>query len=305
MKRAAALFLKSFIAFGLFFIAYEIIIWFHAPALAWGVSAAGRNAHCGAWEGYKGLAEQASHRALIDDIARRSKLVKRDGDLAMFQTPDGEFWIPKGSEDVLPRLLAQQQAKIYGEFRPGDVVLDCGAHVGTYSRQALNAGVNLVIAVEPAPDNVQCLRRAFAKEIEAGRMVVVAKGVWHKEDSLPFYADPSNSAADSFIMKGAKDKVLTSVPLTTIDNIVKELKLEKITLIKMDIKGATLNALRGARDVVKRDYPRIVLSTEEESDQPAELVAEVQSLDPRYKQRCGMCSITGALTLNPDVLFFE
>jgi predicted RNA methylase len=59
----------------------------------------------------------------------------------------------------------------------GAVVLDCGAHVGVYTRRALNEGAAKVIAIEPVPQTVECLRRTFRREIAEGRVVVYQKGV--------------------------------------------------------------------------------------------------------------------------------
>ena len=71
-------------------------------------------------------------------------------------------------------LLSEQEQRIYGApgdrgVHPGDVVFDCGAHVGTYTRESLKAGARLVVAIEPAPDNLEYLRRNLAKEIAAGQ----------------------------------------------------------------------------------------------------------------------------------------
>ena len=71
-----------------------------------------------------------------------------------------------------------------GAVRPGDVVLDCGANVGVYTRHALEAGARLVVAIDPAPENIECLRRNFSEEIKAGRVVVYPKGVWDKDEVL-------------------------------------------------------------------------------------------------------------------------
>ena len=60
---------------------------------------------------------------------------------------------------VLAILLAQQDRDIYGDdrlgVRQGDIVFDCGAHMGVYTRKALSAGAKLVVAVEPTPVLVQ------------------------------------------------------------------------------------------------------------------------------------------------------
>ena len=77
--------------------------------------------------------------------------------------------------------LAEQKRNIYGTgIRRGDIVLDAGANVGVFTRKALWAGASKVIAIEPAPENLECLRRNFAAEIADGRVVVYPKGVWDK-----------------------------------------------------------------------------------------------------------------------------
>ena len=120
----------------------------------------------------------------------------------------GRWWIPAGSDKFLPALLAQEQSKIYGSgsagVQNGDVVLDCGAHIGLYTRDALESGAKLVVAIEPAPANLECLRRNLKREIADGRVIVLPKGVWDKEDMLVLNEDPENSAADSFIQKPDK-----------------------------------------------------------------------------------------------------
>jgi predicted RNA methylase len=86
--------------------------------------------------------------------------------------------------------LGEQKMEIYGgdevAVKAGDVVLDCGANVGVFTRMALNRGAGLVVSIEPAPGTVECLRRNFEKEIAAGRVIVVPKGVWSHPEVLLF-----------------------------------------------------------------------------------------------------------------------
>src|SRR5262245_31852284 len=73
-----------------------------------------------------------------DRILRASKLLQKDPDgFHLWATPHGEFWIPQGSDYVLPFNLAEQERNIYGvgdqAVQDGDVVLDCGANVGVFT----------------------------------------------------------------------------------------------------------------------------------------------------------------------------
>lgn len=96
------------------------------------------------------------------DIRRRSTLLKEDSSgYHQWATPQGNYWVPELTDDALWILLGQQQRDIYDEgeaaVKPGDVVLDCGAHIGVFTRTALKRGASIVVAIEPAPENLECL----------------------------------------------------------------------------------------------------------------------------------------------------
>ena len=71
-------------------------------------------------------------------------------------------------------MLEQAGGDIYEQrtvsVRDSDVVIDVGAHLGTFTRIALRHGARLVVAVEPDPVNAACFERTFAPEIAGGRV---------------------------------------------------------------------------------------------------------------------------------------
>ncbi len=309
-KLIAKYVLIAFIGCGAVVLGWEIMTWVHPPLLALGLGALNRKPMCGTLEAYHGVAKHDLQARLTAQISQASHLVQTETTgLSLWDTPDGRYWIPTTSSTVLPVLLAQQASDIYSSssvgVRTGDIVLDCGAHVGVYTRKALAAGASLVVAIEPAKANLECLRRNFKAEIAAGRVVICPKGVWDKEELLPLYENPDNSAGDSFVIRASQDVVANSIPLTTIDNIVAEMRLSHVGLIKMDIKGATEKALQGAKRTLTRDKPRIAISTEEVEDDPIRLTKQLRGMQLGYNVACGTCSVTGRYMLNPDVLFFE
>jgi FkbM family methyltransferase len=306
-KGVVAFFLRFIIFAGVLFLCFEISVWIHPPMLAWGLGAIGRSSICGSLDS---LREARTHMKVSkgeEDMVSQSKLVKTDGNLNLWRTSRGDWWVPKGSEGHVLGFLAQQTNKIYGEgvwgVRKGDVVLDAGANIGVYTREALDEGASLVIAIEPGPENVACLRRNLKREIEEKRVIVEPIGVWDKDDVLPLYADPLNSGADSFVIRGPNDRVI-DVPLTSIDKLVARLQLPRIDFIKMDIKGATSKALTGAKGILASARPRLALSTEEAEDNPAEIRSVVLALQPTYQMACGICSV-GSMRVNADVLLFR
>ena len=245
---------------------------------------------------------------LKDRILAASRLVEKDpAGFHLWETPQGRYWVPQGSDWSLPWDLAEQERQIYGTgvmaVRASDVVLDCGANVGVFVRVALAAGARLVVAVEPAPENLECLRRNFADEVQVGRVLICPKGVWDKEELLTLNVDPENAAADSFVIRTKKAVEGPKVPLTTIDKLVAELKLERVDFIKFDIEGAEQRALVGARQTLARHQPRLAISSYHRPDDPEKIPALVQAAWPGYRIECGPCADVTTY-IRPDVLYF-
>lgn len=263
-----------------------IAVRLHPPALGTILAAMGRREVCSLSAASAGFARKLSIDSYRDRIAAQCRSVRSDGALTLWNTPDGDFWLPSDSGPVLPVLLAQQHAEVYGEIKPGEVVLDGGAHVGVYTRRALAAGARLVVAIEPAPDNIECLRRNFKDEIAAGRVIVYPKGVWDRDDELVLHTVEGNSAGDSFVLKNGPGKELR-LPLTTIDKLTAELQLPAVDRIKLDIKGAERQALRGAAAVIARYHPRLAIASEHHPDDYVVLPSLIRELHPGYSIDCG------------------
>lgn len=274
--------------------------------LAW--VAAGRAGVCPLPEAVSSWSHYRHQVELKDRILQTARQTEKDeAGFIRWDTTHGSFWVPKGSELQLPWLLAEQERRIYGSgeqgVRAGDVVLDGGANVGVFTREALTAGAKLVVAIEPAPENLECLRRNFRAEIEAGRVIVYPKGVWDREEALTLYINPRNSTVDSFVARpGTVEQ--PAIPLTTIDKLAAELKLEKIDFIKLDIEGAESKALAGAAAVLKQFKPRLAVSSYHSGEEAGEIPAVIRQARGDYQMTCGPCSEYN-WSIRPDVLYFR
>lgn len=266
-----------------------------------------RSPYCSRWQVMRDFRIQLRQDADAEEIGRASRLVRRESGLALWATPEGEYWIPASDAKVLPILLAQEKRNIYGGtewgVRAEDVVLDCGAYVGTWARQALDRGARLVVEIEPSPESVECIRRNLAKEIASGRAVIVAKGIWDNEGALRLLENPHNTAGNSLV-ENENSGLTVSVPVTTVDRLASELRLPRVDFIKADIKGATGRLLRGGREVIARYRPRLAFSMEELVDDAGGTAALVKEILPGYEMKCGPCLSDGK-EFYTDVLFFR
>ena len=262
---------------------------------------------CSTFQAIYGLRTHIVATEAAREIKRRSTLLKEDSrGYHEWATPQGNYWVAKMTDDALWILLGQQQRDIYDEgeaaVKPGDVVLDCGAHVGVFTRTALKRGAWIVVAIEPAPENLECLRRNFSNEIRMGRVIVYPKGVWAKDDFLPMHMN-RNSAGDSFVLNLDPGQQSIMLPLTTIDQIVSELGLPRVDFIKMDIKGAEVQALQGAKHTLAFHYPRMSIASEHLENDPETIPKTVMIANPRYRVKCGSCYVRNGAT-RPEILHF-
>lgn len=187
-------------------------------------------------------------------------------------------------------------------MRPGDIVLDCGAHAGVFARQALALGAARVVAIEPEPLLAECLRRNFRAEIEVGKVEVAPLAVWSSPGSMTLENEAHNSGM-SALVPAIRGMESVTVKVTTIDLLVAELGLPRVDYIKMDIEGAEREALRGAAAVLAKFRPRIMLDVYHRPDDMRVLPEVIRQANPAYGMSCGPCVSTGRQII-PHVAFF-
>jgi FkbM family methyltransferase len=262
-----------------------------------------RAGNCTLRESFQGEALSRLQAQNVGALRKSSHVVRQDSRYSLWSTPAGEFWMPTASGDALVYDLGEQQRNIYGHgIRRGDIVLDAGANVGVFTRKALWSGAARVIAIEPAPDNLECLRRNFAAEIADGRVVVYPKGIWDKEDVLKLSIDPTDSARDTFV-RPITNAEFIEAPLTTVDNLVRELHLPKVDFIKMDIEGAEQKAIAGSRETIARFRPRMALCIYHVSGDEKMVPKLVTDMVPDYSvSKTCLCAPD---RVQPEVAFFN
>jgi len=291
--------MKKAVRIGLLvFFAVDILLLFTSQAGALVRMYVGGKSYCPAWGTLMAVRSVDANLREQARVRREMKLVRSDGDLQLWSTPHGNYWVSQGGEVALPLMLAEETVGIYslGErgARRGDIVLDCGADIGTSTRSALDRGASKVVAIEINPQREKILRRNFEAEIGRGQVILYMKGVWNQNTSLVYYGD---SVTEKRTGTGV------TLPLTTIDQIVHELHLPRVDFIKMDIEGAEKQALEGARETLNRFHPRLSIATEHLSDDPVAIPKLVRILMPGARSECVACEVVHQV-VRPQVMYF-
>ena len=284
-----------------------LVLPYWPPARSVALFAIGRAGGCSLRASFQAPRQLREIQAAVERMRSTTHVVERRDGLELWRTEHGLFWVtPNTVKDNFNRFLAEDEVGIYGSgplgVRSGDVVLDCGAAHGTFTRTALEAGARLVVAIEPVPANVACLRRTFAQQIEQGRVIVCPKGVWDKEDELELAI--SLNPYESTFTRSIPEEGHITVPLITIDRLVKELRLERVDFIKMDIEGAEQKALVGAAETLKRHKPRLAVSANHRPDDPVEIPARVLEAEPSYRLEWDYCEDRGR-SITPQIAVFH
>lgn len=141
-------------------------------------------------------------------------------------------------------------------FHDGGVFIDIGANFGLYSvftsKKFSNAQIH---SFEPVPDTF----KIFSKNIThngCANVKINNLGLSYKNDVLKFTND--QYAGNHIILESDRND-LVSVAVTTLDAYAEENRLSKIDFIKCDVEGAELFVLQGAKNIIERDHPLILI----------------------------------------------
>lgn len=163
------------------------------------------------------------------------------------------------SRSTMHQMLALEEERFIEErhilstlVKPGDAVLDVGANIGymalLFSR--LVGGQGKVIAFEPASGNYDELSSSLSINLITN-VTAVRCAVGDCEGFIGF-----QEALNGRVSIHHGD---SSVRQAAIDNILVELKVEHVDVIKIDIEGYELRALEGARKTIEKDRPALFL----------------------------------------------
>jgi FkbM family methyltransferase len=152
---------------------------------------------------------------------------------------------------------------VFAEHVPtGGVVWDIGANVGFYTLIASRlVGDGRVVAFEPLPANQQAIRRNIAlNEIANVQLIAVALSDREGTAELEVHASPTwaklDTSSDTSFKRGTDVTGRVQVALSTIDAQLAQAPAPD--LVKMDIEGAEVAALRGASKLLSEHRPTLI-----------------------------------------------
>lgn len=154
-----------------------------------------------------------------------------------------------------------------------EIFVDAGAlNIGTSIELAKRCpSLKKVHAFEPDPQNFnRCLeekKKLYPIEVE-----VYPYGLWDCNRELQFSSTGNGRAS---IEENGEERV----SVVALDKVIKE----KITFLKMDIEGAELKALIGAKELIKKYKPKLTICLYHKETDLVDIPLFIKELVPEYK----------------------
>nr|AUN37814.1 hypothetical protein [uncultured bacterium] len=140
------------------------------------------------------------------------------------------------------------------DFKPGDVVIDIGAHIGFFAiYTALRFPQVVIHSFEPFPENYELLQQNLERN-GITNVRTYQLGVSGSGRPLDMVTNPQNSGNSTCYSRTLEYSRTTGIPSTTLDHIFDSLGIDKCKLLKIDCEGSEYEILFSTRSLGKVEY---------------------------------------------------
>jgi FkbM family methyltransferase len=153
---------------------------------------------------------------------------------------------------------------ILSHIAPNAVFVDIGANMGLYSLQArkrVGPG-GRVIAFEPNPATLARLRRNL--ELNGMEIELFGVALSNREETVTLYAPEGCHGETSMRKSGCGRVVEMRVQAVRLDDILPR-DIDRIDFVKIDVEGAEALVFDGARAMLRRFRPPVLLEINEQA----------------------------------------
>ena len=163
----------------------------------------------------------------------------------------------------------------------GGVFVDVGANIGILAALAARrmGPRGTVVAIEASPINCELLA-ANLRETGSQRFTVLNRGVWDEPATLTISHIPQGPGWSFVSPEPSGQGIPFTVECETLDALLAEAGVGPVDLLKVDVEGAEVRVLRGARNLLQGNRPGIILEINPDTLQ------RVSGAGPRELYQC-------------------
>lgn len=146
-------------------------------------------------------------------------------------------------------------------MKKGDIIIDAGAYPGDFTTIAsrIVGEEGRVLAFEPNPENRSYLEEVLETNNHYPNVEIFDQALYSSQGTSRLL----KRGSDSRIIDNRRNySSIIEVETTTIDTVLKDMNLmERISLIKMDIEGAEIEAVKGAEETIRTARPIFLIAS--------------------------------------------
>lgn len=192
---------------------------------------------------------------------------------------DNGFGFRREMRRLATEIFGEEAYAAIGTVPPGTLVVDGGAHCGMFTFYALAHGADRVLAVEPNPH----LRYFLHHTMQGYPVLHIERALWdqptvkHKrlhlcmshETSPAAYITPKGTPFHRYVIGETLDALVRDIPYP-------------VSVIKLDVEGSECAALRGAKETILRDHPKLLISLYHKPNDFPEVVQTLHDMGAKY-----------------------
>jgi len=139
-----------------------------------------------------------------------------------------------------------------------DIIIDCGSYIGLGDiRLSKEVDKGKIIAIEASRDCFELLSHNIRSN-NIKNIIPLHKAIWNSKCTINL--NTGNAQANSLINEISKWDSSELVEAISIDEVVAEMELTKVSMISLTLNGAEVEAIDGAKNTLKKYKPRIRLA---------------------------------------------
>lgn len=204
----------------------------------------------------------------------------------------GNFWVPDidtfgwknkqkmrnlfsekdGTTDPILNAIHHLIAQAPNLYSSEQIAIDAGANVGTYTKVLLNYYAK-VFSFEPLRETFLCLERNMHEIQQLHRVHLFNSAVSDKWEYVKIKRGWARLSMTASVTSGGD---ISAIPID-------ELQLKNVGLLKLDVEGYELKALKGARNTILTCKPIIFMEVKPEEEERLRVPYEAHS----YVLDCG------------------
>ena len=219
----------------------------------------------------------------INTIAKRyiKKIEEKEEYEITFQALEHKLYWPKSfSIDRLDQVICETfdtndwhyYQKKHTQVQQGEIILDIGTAEGLLPIAVIDKCSHIYM-VEPSIAFNKCLQKTF--ESFKDKTTIFQTAVGNEDGIISF----DENSLDGMITN-EKTANTTQITVKKIDSLLTN--NEKITYLKADIEGFEEEMLKGAEQTIKRNKPKIAITTYHTQNNPNEIIDIIKGFVPEY-----------------------